>query len=787
MARTKYTLSRRTALRAAGLAAGYGLLMEARAEENSQHTGTYNSNNPIKMYGSLKEAKEDNTLRPGEWLATQGYYSPGDGGAACYLTEKKEKTETDEGETIETKSNCIARLQTNGPVNYKMFGAKGDPQSDDGIQIKLAHDFANRNNLPVEVPAGEYWIRETRGVEIKTSVNWGQTVFHINEYHNTKEPTFIIKGKEAPIDLSSNETIKKAVVAQLKPGVQQIPELADYPNCLLWVRDNNDAIGHRYMENQSSKRKEEIVFVENDGRVLGDVAWTFKGLTELVAYPAENSYLVVEGGTFYLSGENHKNSREKLWYFHNGIMINRSRTIVRNQWVGVEKGRYDTSMNPRSGFYYFNNVYDTTLENVRLVPWQYDRPGDDNDLYAGTYGIGGNRLMKTTFRNVFAEGTYMHWGVFGTNMNKDFLVENCTLNRIDVHFHCWNLTIRGSRVGNKGIKVTGGGELIIEDTVCDDNHFLDFRRDYGAKWDGNISIRNCRLRPSRDWESSVVRSVAADFNYGYPIGMGRNIFVENFVVDYRAVPESAKACWLIRSSDFSQSKDGDRSFFPISIVFKNISVLSRSKGVKMIHIPDPGGFRLEKEGEFDGAVYRANAFLHFSNIDLDTEDDDYQLRVGDPKEGGATDGFSLFPKISIEDCKGLSVKVGAAPFALSVNNSGVSRVHGNGNKKLPGEMTFTGCRFVPVVQNKGETAYQPGTVLGTNFIHCTFHLPRKDGQTVEEPGALAGIMELNGKVLHNHLNSRLGNDVLAYLQKKKIALKREFVEGLRNGYDLEVG
>src|SRR5690606_16930836 len=100
---------------------------------------------------------------------------------------------------------------------------------------------------------------------------------------------------------------------------------------------------------------------------------------------------------------------EKKGYFQNGFSVSRSRTIIRNQWVGLEKGKSDTAFNPRNGFYSLANVYDITLEHIRLVPWEQDRPGTELDLYAGTYGIGMRRVMNSTFRNVTAEGTMLHW------------------------------------------------------------------------------------------------------------------------------------------------------------------------------------------------------------------------------------------------------------------------------------------------------------------------------------------------------------------------------------------
>ena len=40
-----------------------------------------------------------------------------------------------------------------------MFGAICNSINDDGQQLKLAHNFANKHNLPVENLTGEYYIK----------------------------------------------------------------------------------------------------------------------------------------------------------------------------------------------------------------------------------------------------------------------------------------------------------------------------------------------------------------------------------------------------------------------------------------------------------------------------------------------------------------------------------------------------------------------------------------------------------------------------------------------------
>src|SRR5690606_8725423 len=181
-------------------------------------------------------------------------------------------------------------------------------------------------------------------------------------------------------------------------------------------------------------------------------------------------------------------------------------------------------------------VYDCLLENVRLIPWEKDRGSKKNNVPQGTYGLGGNRMLDVVFRNVTAEGSTVHWGVFGTNMNKNFRIESCKLNRVDVHFHCWNLQISDSEIGFKGISITGGGELTVTNTVCRSHRFINFRYDYGAKWDGNIYIKNCKLAPSQSTDIAILSFFSANFDYRYPIGYAHKIKIEDFVVDYRAMP-----------------------------------------------------------------------------------------------------------------------------------------------------------------------------------------------------------------------------------------------------------
>ena len=61
-------------------------------------------------------------------------------------------------------------------------------------------------------------------------------------------------------------------------GVQIIPELAPYAEHLITVVDGKDRIGIRSGANYSKRgwAREELFYVEEEGRIIGDIAWEFK-------------------------------------------------------------------------------------------------------------------------------------------------------------------------------------------------------------------------------------------------------------------------------------------------------------------------------------------------------------------------------------------------------------------------------------------------------------------------------------------------------------------------------
>ncbi len=742
----------------------------------------------VKVFATVSQMQKDKDLNADDLARVLGYFEVNDGGAAEYLIAKPLTYDLKEEQVVDLGNNLSAVLIPGDSVNYKIFGAIGDAKNNDALQIQKTHNYANLKQIPVINFSGEFWMKELKTVVILTDVNWGNTVFHIDEQFNTKSSNrFEIRPSQPSFDIKLNATDKAQLLAQLKPSVQNIPILAPYKNCLVFISDKDDGMGNRSGAKYKgqTRAKEEFFYIEENGRIIGDIAWTFNNYTSLKAYPVDKNYRTVEGGTFLISG----NSPGEAYtgYKKNGFSVSRSRIIIKNQWVGLEPGKLDDTADPRSGFYTFSNLYDVTLENVRLIPYIYDKDGTENDLKAGTYGISAGRMLNSLFKNVTAEGGLMHWGVFGTNLNKNFRIENCKLNRIDVHFHCWNLYIRDSTIGARGISVTGGGDLLIENTSCSSRNFINFRRDYGAKWDGDIRLVNCKFLPAEKEENYILDFNPSNFNYGYPLGFGRSIVINGLTVDFNAYADNDAVCWLIKTPTFGKTKDESRLFFPTYVNIANVRVKGRDKGLRLMKVVDPQHLLLNKLGSYDEVDIENNTELVFSDIDLE------DLNTAEPEachfslisnDAEAYSASSLYPKVSFQRCKNLQIETKRTIADFVFDDCRIAGFTSNRGMHK-GRIVLNNCKIYPVITNEKEAVLKLDTTLGTHFTNCIVHLPKFKGAIRPDLLEAIGFMSINSILKFNHLNTTLGKDVLISLQKKGVVVLPKYVQSLKSHHELE--
>ncbi|MGV3641689.1 MAG: hypothetical protein ACO1NZ_14285, partial [Adhaeribacter sp.] len=226
----------------------------------------------LRSYGTVADLQRDGSLKAGMLAQAMGYYAPGDGGGATYLVEAPAGgagKPAAAGTGLALANNLAAGIVNAPSVNYRMFGARSDGSYDDGLAIKAAHQYANHFRVPVINLGGEFWLKQTNKIPIQTNVQWGHSVFHFDEKFNSKGSNrFDVSSRHPEVAIELDAAQKKSFLQQLRPGVQLIPELAPYKNCLVIVADAKDRIGFRAgaRYNGQSWAREELFYVEEHGR-----------------------------------------------------------------------------------------------------------------------------------------------------------------------------------------------------------------------------------------------------------------------------------------------------------------------------------------------------------------------------------------------------------------------------------------------------------------------------------------------------------------------------------------
>ena len=100
-------------------------------------------------------------LVPSQVAVTLGYYDVNDGGAGVYAIRDVGADTPDEGSLIAiTGTSYVAELITDGTVNVKQFGAKGDGSEDDTQAIQKAMNCL-KDNYCLYFPCGTYIVTPT--------------------------------------------------------------------------------------------------------------------------------------------------------------------------------------------------------------------------------------------------------------------------------------------------------------------------------------------------------------------------------------------------------------------------------------------------------------------------------------------------------------------------------------------------------------------------------------------------------------------------------------------------
>lgn len=118
----------------------------------------YIQSNVAWVFNNVSEMQSATNLVDGSYARTLGYYAANDGGGALYKITDSSVT-ADGGSVIDlTSLQAHLITESDGTVNVRQFGAKGDDLTDDTTAIQNSINYCGNNNIKLFIPNGTYLV-----------------------------------------------------------------------------------------------------------------------------------------------------------------------------------------------------------------------------------------------------------------------------------------------------------------------------------------------------------------------------------------------------------------------------------------------------------------------------------------------------------------------------------------------------------------------------------------------------------------------------------------------------
>ncbi len=572
-------------------------------------------------------------------------------------------------------------------INYEMFGAKGDGVTDDSDAIRTAHDYANEHNIDVKTnPKATYYIGcHPATAIIKTNVDFSSSKFIVDDSELTPDqrnaPLFKVQSRYERVPLE---------ITSLKKNQMKID--AELPcNCYVKVDNANKKQFIRFGLNQNNGSNQTDCFVvDKSGYILNKVIWNFETITNVEAYPIDETVLTVRGGIF-TSVANQAES--KYTYYGRHMIINRSNTVVENI-THLVTGELDHGA-PYSGFITVEKCAYVTIRNCHLTPRKiYQTIGSaGKPVSMGSYAMLGSSAVELHFENVKQHGIMdrTRWGLMATNHCKDLYVEGCVMSRFDAHENVANLTVRNCVLGHQCFNAIGHGMMVVENVTAYGNSFLSLRGDYGSTWDGDIIFRN------NTWYPNLAARVpafiggvnAGDHDFGFPCYLPHRITIENLLICDGGAGEEYKGPALFNSNPNSMNQSGAPDYNDNTVAFPYY--FTEEINIKNIRTESGRGFAI-----FAGDV--KNCYCTKKHSITDRINPNFRARIENvemPLEtsiippSNLTDGdfgenYHIVPRFHMINCHGIKVCTNI-PAIIKFSDCTYKEIHGDRLEMFYGE------------------------------------------------------------------------------------------------------
>jgi hypothetical protein len=376
-----------------------------------------------------------------------------------------------------------------------------------------------------------------------------------------------------------NDSYKQKALNKVK-GCEKvkISEQKNVEKCItgfyVHVVDLNDSrrIFRRSKPIGQKSKVEESFTVDLKNIVKEDIQWTYKGANIKVIISAIPKKQLVFKDAIFRTVVSTKDVA--TYEVKRGIKISRNNIKVSNithTYVKYVDSKYKTvhgTYYQYHNFYRFDQLAKVTFNNsIVHGMWRYktSKPGtscpkdksldldededyleDDCDVsgktacdmergtYLGSYDLHMTNVVDMKLQKIKVSSTTdsldKDYKVMGSSYTKDITYENCFLNRIDTHRGVYNLTIKNSTIGTRGILQLGYGKLTLENvTLKHTNTFVNLRHDYGSTWNGTVIVKgtNTIIPDNNNPVYLVSANPKCRHNYGYNLYLPKIQFAYN--------------------------------------------------------------------------------------------------------------------------------------------------------------------------------------------------------------------------------------------------------------------
>ncbi len=533
-------------------------------------------------------------------------------------------------------------------VRYKDFGAVGDGVANDFFAIRAAHEYANENGLPVVAECGKLYrlanMEENgvaRTIPIKTDTDWRGAVLIFDdrditwvEGQNKNHNTFVFTVEsDYPLVKLNEDKIKKINEAGgIDPKtIKKIDTGLDYPALLLIVDEETRKFIRFGNFNSKGAVQKEIIEVDESGNISENTPFMFPydHVSYINAYRTDVKPITLKNGIM-VTRASEVNLVDRDHSMNRGLRVIRSNTTledIEHIVIGQrDKGELvdgvpfiGPTYNSFLAVQYCSNVLIKNMSFMSRI--HYIQGTYDIDTTYANKVLFKDCKQKDFFTDEFPEfyeypNVYKCWGVMGSSYCKNLDYDGCALTRYDAHAGVYNGRIRNSDIAS--IRLTGGGDMLIENTKIYSRNFvtpIQLREDYGATWDGTITIKDCKIIDScknRSLQSLLfVRS--PNWKFGYQTHFP-NIVIDN--LEFEGAEETVRLLQPFESKigtgyfyrsvydeniavDGAVCTDGKPNINPYDAP-KFIKVINNDKNGYKISVPDVPFF---KDTELTGAVF----------------------------------------------------------------------------------------------------------------------------------------------------------------------------------------